>query len=250
MRVMALYNIKGGTGKTAAAVNLAFLSSLEGKRTLLWDLDPQGAVAYYFDSGGELAPTSWHDAGISQHIRRTSFESLDLLSFDAANLTQCSSKRVAQLSAVLERQYDNVFLDCPHSSSDVAAIDLAAPGALLVPTIPTPLSIRTLAQLHAELAHRGRTGVRLLPFFCMVDRRKKLHRSTGLLAEALPLTMLETEIPYASQVERMAIERAPLARFARTSKPARAYERLWDEIQDVLGRSSPRTAVTNRPWSP
>ncbi len=48
MSVFATYNIKGGVGKTAAAVNLAWLSAQEGARTLVWDLDPQGAASFYF----------------------------------------------------------------------------------------------------------------------------------------------------------------------------------------------------------
>lgn len=46
--VLATYNIKGGVGKTSAAVKLAYLAALEGARTLLWDLDPQGASTYLF----------------------------------------------------------------------------------------------------------------------------------------------------------------------------------------------------------
>ena len=47
-RVLATYNIKGGVGKTSAAVNLAYLAARDGARTLLWDLDPQGASTYLF----------------------------------------------------------------------------------------------------------------------------------------------------------------------------------------------------------
>ena len=46
MRVVATYNLKGGVGKTSTAVNLAYLASRDGLRTLLWDLDPQGAATY------------------------------------------------------------------------------------------------------------------------------------------------------------------------------------------------------------
>ena len=46
--VLATYNIKGGVGKTSAAVNLATLAAHDGARTLLWDLDPQGASTYLF----------------------------------------------------------------------------------------------------------------------------------------------------------------------------------------------------------
>ena len=48
MRVFATYNIKGGVGKTATAVNLAYLAAASGARTLIWDLDPQGAATFYF----------------------------------------------------------------------------------------------------------------------------------------------------------------------------------------------------------
>jgi len=44
VKIYATYNIKGGVGKTAAAVNLAYLSAADGCRTLLRDLDPQGAA--------------------------------------------------------------------------------------------------------------------------------------------------------------------------------------------------------------
>ena len=48
MIIIGIYNIKGGVGKTSTAVNLSYLSSLEGKRTLLWDLDPQGSSTFYY----------------------------------------------------------------------------------------------------------------------------------------------------------------------------------------------------------
>ena len=48
MKTLALYNIKGGVGKTAAAVNLSYCASRDGFRTLVWDLDPQGAASFYF----------------------------------------------------------------------------------------------------------------------------------------------------------------------------------------------------------
>ena len=46
MKIFATYNIKGGVGKTATAVNLSYLAAMDGYRVLLWDLDPQGAASY------------------------------------------------------------------------------------------------------------------------------------------------------------------------------------------------------------
>jgi len=74
----------------------------------------------------------------------------------------------------------------------------------------------------------------VFPFFCMVDRRRSLHRGTAALAEQIPVPFLGTEIPYSSLVEQMGVRRAPLHTFARRSKPALAYEALWYEIGDWL----------------
>jgi cellulose biosynthesis protein BcsQ len=48
MITIAVYNLKGGVGKTAAAVNLAAIAASEGENTLLWDLDPQGSTSFYY----------------------------------------------------------------------------------------------------------------------------------------------------------------------------------------------------------
>lgn len=48
MKIIAIYNLKGGVGKTATAVNLAYLASIEGAKTLLWDLDPQASTTFYY----------------------------------------------------------------------------------------------------------------------------------------------------------------------------------------------------------
>ena len=47
MKILGVYNIKGGVGKTATAVNLGHLAASSGLRTLIWDLDPQAAATFY-----------------------------------------------------------------------------------------------------------------------------------------------------------------------------------------------------------
>ena len=83
MNTLATYNIKGGVGKTAAAVNLAYLAASDGRRTLLWDLDPQGAATYLFRvkprvKGGGRGLVSGKRP-VDDAVKATDFDNLDLL---------------------------------------------------------------------------------------------------------------------------------------------------------------------------
>ena len=90
MKTLALYNIKGGVGKTSAAVNLAYLAGSDGGRTLLWDLDPQGAAPYTFrikpkvKGGGRRILR--RKRVIDSLVKGTDFDGLDL-AWIKANIT-------------------------------------------------------------------------------------------------------------------------------------------------------------------
>jgi cellulose biosynthesis protein BcsQ len=70
----------------------------------------------------------------------------------------------------------------------------------------------------------------LLPFFSMVDRRKSLHHDIiADTREQFP-TMLATEVPYWSEIERMSLRRAPIPAFAPSGPAAQIYSALWAEV--------------------
>ena len=240
-RVLATYNIKGGVGKTSAAVNLATLAAHEGAPTLLWDLDPQGASTYLFrvkpkiKGGGAKLVRGKTDA--DGQIKGTDTEGLDLLPADfsyrhmdlALGDAKRPERRLARVLEPLADEYEYTFLDCPPSISLVSESVFEAADALIVPIIPATLSSRTLEQLHEVLSG----GPRVLGFFSMADRRKKLHRE---LMEELGKAhdVLETVIPSSADVERMGAERAALVDFAPRSRAALAYADLWEEIRARL----------------
>ena len=242
MKIYAVYNIKGGVGKTATAVNLAYLSARAGFRTLVWDLDPQGAASFYFRikpkmKGGSrgLIRGKRHPDSI---IRGTDYPGLDLLrahfSYRHLDLRLAESrhpdKRLAHVLRLLEGDYERVFLDCAPGITLASESVFHAATALLVPTIPTTLSLRTLDQLLRYLKREGPKGVRVLPFYSMLDARKSLQRR---ICEATAHTpgFLTTRIPYASLVEQMGERRAPLPAYAPASPASRAFDALWQEIE-------------------
>ena len=245
MKSIAVYSFKGGVGKTATAVTLASLAARHGRSTLVWDLDPQGAASFTFRMSprkhGTLRRLVRGKGELADAIRATDFEHLDLVPADFSNrhldraLDQLEEpeSRIGELLEPLGDEYEVVLLDCAPAVSLASESIFAAADALLIPTIPTPLSLRTLARLLLHLKKR-RPRPRVLPFFALVDRRKKLHREVIAYAQEHDLGFLATEIPYSSAAERMAVRRAPLPAFAPRDRATRAYEALWEELEDRL----------------
>lgn len=242
MKIVALYSIKGGVGKTSSAVNLAFVAARAGYRTLVWDLDPQGASSYYFRiqpkiKGGskELIAGKRPLDGL---IKGTDFDNLDLLpaDFSFRNLDlvlDVKKKPTRQLKKLLEplaADYDFIFLDCPPNISLLSEAIFEAADVLLSPIIPTTLSIRTLDQLQKFIIDNQLKNLLLLPFFSMVDRRKKMHLDIMTHLNETYQDTLNTAIPYASDIERMGLEQCPLGAYSHKGRSITAYDRLWQEI--------------------
>lgn len=243
MKVLATYNIKGGVGKTSTAVNLAYLAAREGRRTLLWDLDPQGAATFIFRvrprvKGGAHALVT-RRRPIEEALKATDFEGLDLLpaDFSYRNMdlelddTKKRTTRLGQLLESVADEYDIVFLDCPPSVSLVSENVLDAADTLLVPLIPATLSLRTLDQLRGFVADSDGRKPEVVAFYSMADRRKRLHRE---VIDSIPpdgVRVAETVIPSLAIIEAMAERRSPVPAFAPTSRAALCYEQLWAEVR-------------------
>ena len=256
MRIYATYNIKGGVGKTTTAVNLAYLAAESGLRTVLWDLDPQGAASFMFRikprvKGGGKAIISGKRP-LDDAIKGTDFENLDLipadftyrnmdLLLDAGDAKSDGApggkpaRKLGRLLAPLASEYDAVFLDCPPSVSLVSENVLHAADVIVVPLIPTTLSVRTLEQLSDFVDEFKGRKPDLVAFFSMVDRRKKLHREIAEKLHAERPEVLATAIPALSVIEMMSVERAPVTVFAPASAAAKAYRALWAEISSLPG---------------
>ncbi|HLK00756.1 MAG TPA: ParA family protein, partial [Streptosporangiaceae bacterium] len=141
------------------------------------------------------------------------------------------TRKLAQLLRPLAAEYDHVFLDCPPSISLVSENVMHAADVLVVPLIPTTLSVRTLDQLTEFVAGFDGHRPRVLAFFSMADRRKRLHQETIKTLTAERPDVSAAVIPSLSIVERMSVERAPVTSFAPASQAARAYRTLWSDLQ-------------------
>jgi cellulose biosynthesis protein BcsQ len=245
MTTIALYNLKGGVGKTASCVNLAYLAAKDGYRTLLWDIDPQGSATFYFQGKlklkGGIKKILGAETEITGALQPTGYVNLDLVSADTSAKSMDiligefmqSKKKLKGILHALQDDYDFVFIDCPPGLSALSENIFHAADIVLLPVIPTTLSIRTYQMVKDYFKEKSLDLSRMMCFFTMVDLRKNMHHETmGELYK--DKRFFENYIPYLSDIEKMGSFQAPLEEFARSSYAARCYRDLWEEIKEGL----------------
>jgi cellulose biosynthesis protein BcsQ len=227
-----------GVAKTSAAVNRAYSAPAGAGRGLLWDRDPQGAATNRFrvkprvNVGGKKLVRANSD--VHRLVSGTDFERLDLLPADftyrrmdlALDATNKPTRSLARVLAPLSDECDYIFLDPLVSESIFETADV-----LLVPIIPASLSSRTFRQLHDVVAAEAAT-LRVMAFFSMVDRRKRLHGD--VIASLAPDhgELVRAAIPSASDVEPMGERRTVLDGFAAGGRAAEAHRVRWHELNE------------------
>jgi len=245
MIVIALYNLKGGVGKTASCVNLAHLSSADGYRTLLWDLDPQGAAGYYYQTQpptkGGVRKLLEKELSLDELVQYSRYDGLDVIPADKSarkldillDEQKGSKKQMRQLLKQAEHSYDFVFIDCPPGFSVLADNIFEAADIVLMPAIPTTLSVRTYDIVKEYFEDKHLDLGKLMCFFTMVDVRKSLHTEVMHTLSA-DRRFFEHYIPYLSEVEKMGLHQAPVTAFAPSGRAATCYRDLWTEIKEGI----------------
>jgi len=243
---LTIFHTKGGVGKTATAVNLAYLAAQSGAPTLICDLDPQGSATFYFrvrpqvQAGAKVITKGGKH--LAQSIKETDYEGLDLLPADvsyrhfslALDKVRHSKQRLQQSLAPLQALYTHIVLDCPPTLSLLAESVLTAADHVLIPVVPTTLSMQAYAQLLAFIYDQHYGDRPITAFFSMVERSKTLHRTVMQETLGHDHRFLQTVIPYTADIEKMGLYREPVGAFAPHSPGALAYVALWQELQSRL----------------
>lgn len=239
--IIAVYSAKGGVGKTTLAVNLAWASATQSTyRTLLWDLDAQGAASFIF--GEQTGPGKVQEGitgkrDLREWVRPTAIDRLSILpadyslrSLDRAFDELGKRKRLAKVLAQLQPEYDRILIDCAPGMGSTSEQILRAADLIVVPVIPSPLSLRALDEVKEHLVASSGPAPRLAPVFSMVDRRRLLHCRAVEDQPSWPV------IPMSSAFERVSDERQPVGALLPANAPAVArIVDLWRRLDQALG---------------
>jgi chromosome partitioning protein len=260
-KVLAVCASKGGVGKTTTAVHLgAGLAALRGFRTLIVDLDPQGHVgaslrAVVPPRSGRLAGLlmSEEKGEVMDVVVPTAIPRLHVTAPDRglANADKALAARIGRehlLRRALQRtrtHYDFIVLDCPPNLGNLTINALLAADALIVPCDPSVLSLqgvedllRTVELVGEQLSHRPQ----LLGILrTKVDRRNELvHEATAeALATDYSRALFDTEIRVNTTLAQAQIAGTPVWHVARSSRGARDYASLVDEVLFRLEMDQP-----------
>ena len=242
MVTLALYNLKGGVGKTAAAINLAYLSAKEGYKTLVWDLDPQGSSSFFLGVEAtvknEAKKLLNNEISLLGAVQQSPYENLSIIPADLSarqadillsDMKQ-SKRKLATLLATIKKQFDIVILDCPPGISLLHDNIFNAADWILMPNIPTTLSIRSYTTVANYFEEYGFDKEKIKCFFSMVDHRKNLHHEV-MNQFYKDKIFFKNYIPYLSDIEKMGVNETPLETFAAKSFAAQCYRDLWKEIK-------------------
>lgn len=244
MKTYAIYNLKGGVGKTTSCINLAYLAAKEGYSTLIWDIDPQGAATYLLghertNKYDKLKQVFNKDTHALDLVHKTQYKNLYLLPCDSqlgrlelllADLKK-SKQRMKKSLSPLRQNFDYVFIDCPPNLNLVAENIFHSSDFILTPLTPSRLAENAYVQVFEFMKAYGYDNRKLIPFFTLVDVKKKLHQEIIQHFKNNKRKILNTFIPYSVTLEQMTKKQAPVHHYSPSSIAAAAYRNLWQELK-------------------
>lgn len=237
--VIAIYNIKGGVGKTSTTINLAFNAAKKDK-ILVWDLDPQGASTFFLEKKvkNRNLVNKIEKKGIEKYIKKTNLKNIDIIPADLSlkDLDKFleDDKYFKKLLKTIKDNYKYIFIDSPPTLSTISQNIFKASDTIIIPTIPTILSVRTYNQIVNYFKNYTKNRI-ILTFLSMVDKRKKLHMDLSKKILTLPKKqILKTPIYNSVIIEKMGEHLSPVELFAPDSQAAISYNKLWKEIEKKI----------------
>jgi chromosome partitioning protein len=266
--VIACANQKGGVGKTTTVVSLASYLALDGHRTLIVDLDPQGNATSGAGIDKRSVDRSVYDAlvgsvPLSELVQPTRIDSLSIVpsSRDLAGAEvelvpiRDRERRLSSALAPIVGDFDFVLLDCPPSLGLLTVNALAAADSVLIPIQCEYYALEGLGQLMSTInlvRDRLNPALHLIGVvLTMRDARTTL--SADVSAEVhrhLGSQVFDAVVPRSIRLAEAPSYGRPIPLYSPASLGAQAYRDLAGEVVARASIPRERAAPTERAAKP
>jgi chromosome partitioning protein len=248
-RVIALCNQKGGVGKTTTTINLGAALAEAGRRVLVVDFDPQGALSVGLGvNPHELDLTIYNllmqrDVSIEDVLLKTSVAGLDLLpgniDLSAAEVQLVSEvareQTLARVLAPVMGEYDFILIDCQPSLGLLTLNALTASSDVIIPMGTEYFALRGVALLKDtidKVTSRLNPRLQIMGVLPTMFDARTLHSREVLstVQQAFGDLVFTTVISRTVKFPDAAVAGEPITAFAPGSPGAEAYRQLAREV--------------------
>jgi chromosome partitioning protein len=235
MRVIAVANQKGGSGKTTTVVSVAGALAAAGHQVLVVDADPQGSASAWLgqrDPDDRLLDVFLEDAGLLGLAEPTVVPRLHLVPA-SPNLRDTAIAHAVDVHHALRRAlpsgalFEFVLIDCPPALGHVVIAALAAADEVLVPVAAHAMELDGLAAVHRTITTvRQRINpdlqLRVLP--CRVDGRTRLAKEVvATLRDRLGQDVMPCEVRENVKIAEAPSHEQPINLYAPSCAAAHDY---------------------------
>ena len=247
-KVIAVFNQKGGVGKTTTNVNLTASLGAMGKKILVLDLDPQGNTTSGYGIDKQSVDGTIYDViidgvDINETILNTEFENIDIVASDTdlagceIELTSRESREYILKNSIdkVRDNYDYIFIDCPPSLGMLTINSLTAVDSVLIPIQCEYYALEGLSQLiHTVELVKDRLNPDLEiegVVFTMYDARTNLSlQVVENVKDNLQQNIYKTIIPRNIRLAEAPSYGMPINQYDPKSAGSESYMRLADEV--------------------
>ena len=242
-KVISIFNVKGGVGKTASTVNLATLYALQGKKVLIVDVDKQSNATQYLGRYDQSLPSMYdvflQKCSIENIIRDTDIEGL-YIAPSTINLVKlevvCDSTLYTNLKNL---DYDYIFIDCPPDLNFVINNALIASSDVLVPVKLDNWALFGLDLVNEkinEIKQTDNATLRFMGAFITMDKRATFvsKEIKSWIKQALGDKLLKTSIRDNAVLVTSTFHELPVVVFNKNCNSSKDYQLLLQEISEKM----------------